>query len=88
MRTRSQRYPTPRIPKCPDCGLDMEPGVIPDTWNAIQTDRSVWVAGIPEESMLQGLSVSGKLAFPIVSFRCGKCGQLKEYAFRPTQRLG
>jgi len=66
----------------------MEPGVIPDTWNAVQTDRSAWVAGLPEESTWRGLKLTGKLAYPIVSFRCSRCGLLKEYAFRPSQRLG
>lgn len=86
-RTRS-RYPAPRIPECPDCKCPMEPGIVPDSWNAILSDRTVWVQGTSKDSVRCGLDLAGKLAFPIVSFRCGNCGLLREYAFRPTQRLG
>lgn len=66
----------------------MEPGGVPDSWNAILSDRTVWVQGIPKDTVWRGLDLAGKLAFPIVSFRCGQCGLLREYAFRPTERLG
>ena len=88
MKSTRTSYPTSRIPQCPDCKVDMEPGIIPDTWNALVTDRSAWVPGIPEDSLLTGLKLSGKLIFPIVAFRCAKCGLLRNYAFRPSQRHG
>lgn len=85
---RPKRYPTPKIPTCPDCGIHMEPGMIPDANNAIYATRSAWVPGFADESMLSGLKLTGKLVFPITSFRCGQCGLLRAYAFRPTQRHG
>ncbi|MBL7938179.1 MAG: hypothetical protein JNL43_02365 [Flavobacteriales bacterium] len=88
MKTARSRYPAPKTPQCPDCKVDMEPGIIPDTWNALVSDRSAWISGIPGDNLLTGLKLTGKLMFPIVSFRCGKCGLLREYAFRPTERHG
>lgn len=88
MRTTRSRYPSPRIPQCPDCKVDMAPGLIPDDWNALYTDRSSWVPGRPDDSLLTGLKLSGRLVFPISAFRCPKCGLLRSYAFRPSQRHG
>lgn len=85
--TRS-RYPSPKVPQCPDCKVDMEPGLIPDNWNAIYTDQSSWVQGKPEDRMLTGLKLSGRPVFPITAFRCSKCGLLRSYAFKPSQRHG
>lgn len=38
--------------------------------------------------MWTGLKLTGKLVFPITSFRCGTCGLLRSYAFRPGERHG
>ena len=88
MSDRGKRYPTPKQPTCPDCGVVIEAGFIPDSWNALASDVSNWVSGQAKDDMWRGLKLSGKLAFPITSFRCGRCGLLREYAFRPSQRLG
>jgi hypothetical protein len=66
----------------------MEPGLIPDNWNALMSDRSSWVPGMEEDSLMTGLKLGGRLVFPITAFRCGKCGLLRNYAFKPSQRHG
>lgn len=82
------RYPLPAVPKCPDCGIDMTPGFMPDDLNMLESNQSVWVGGQPEESLARGVKLRGKLSFPITAFRCGQCGLLRLYAFRPSHRNG
>lgn len=41
--------------------------------------QQVWVEGIPEESFLSGINVSGKEAYNVEAFHCSTCGFLEFY---------
>ena len=88
MSDRRTRYPAAKQPNCPDCGIAMETGFIPDTSNAFIHEASSWVSGEAKEAFWNGLDLKGRLAFPIRSYRCSRCGLLREYAFTPSFRHG
>lgn len=68
--------------------VDMGPGLIPDSGNAIYTDRSAGVQGKTEDSMFTGLKLSGRLVFPITAFRLRQMRPAPELRLRPGQRHG
>ncbi len=88
MSAERSRYPVPAVPKCPDCSTEMTPGFMPDDLNMFGSNQSAWVEGQPVESLTRGVKLSGMLSFPITAFRCGQCGLLRLYAFRPSHRNG
>ena len=64
---------------CPECGGSMEEGFLLDLSHGSQKPAN-WVEGAPEKSFWVGTKVKGKEKFPIVAFRCRRCGLLKSYA--------
>lgn len=68
-------------PVCPDCKVAMDSGFIVDfTYGNGASRQPVWVEGAAEPSFWQGVKLSGKERLPVVTFRCGACGQLKSFA--------
>lgn len=71
----------PIDPKCPTCGVNLEVGFILDNMNGEGARMPAeWVEGKPLKSWWGGLKTSGRRNFPVSSFRCPKCGLLREYA--------
>ena len=66
-------------PKCPDCGVTMEQGVLLDHGHG-ELHQSEWIEGAPERSIWFGLKTRGKIKHHVVSYRCERCGLLKSYA--------
>ena len=66
-------------PSCSKCPGPMVEGIIPDSSYAALL-RSAWVEGKPEKNLLGSLKVKGKRTFPVVAFRCDRCGFLESYA--------
>lgn len=64
---------------CPDCGVEMEAGFIPDHY--AQTIRSHWHPGPGTETTFLGnLKLDGVAMIPIAAYRCPRCGLLRQYA--------
>ena len=70
--------------KCPRCGSQMEPGFVMDREDHSVQAVAKWVEGAPERSFWSGLKTTGRETFPVISYRCEKCGYLEAYA-RPLQ---
>ena len=64
---------------CPKCQSSMSEGFIIDH---TESGRSVsaWVEGVPERSLWTGVKLRGKKPLDIVTWRCGSCGYLENYA--------
>jgi hypothetical protein len=66
-------------PKCPKCNTRMEPGYLPDaTYGGIVLPK--WAAGEPTKNWLGAFTTKGKATYPVVTYRCQKCGYLESYA--------
>jgi hypothetical protein len=39
-----------------------------------------WYEGPPVKSMWTGLKIRGRTNYPVVTWRCGRCGYLESYA--------
>jgi hypothetical protein len=66
--------------KCVRCQGRMEIGVVVDRAHSGMPTRETWVQGIPKWSRWMGLTIKGLPKFPVVSYRCEKCGYLDSYA--------
>lgn len=71
-------------PTCPDCGLQMERGFVPDMWGI--ATQSNWHPGSVKElrTLIGCLKLDDNLIMKITAYRCPECGQLKQYATRET----
>lgn len=59
----------------------MDSGFIVDfTYGTQASEQPSWVEGKAEPSFWKGLKLGDKERFPVVTFRCPKCGQLKSFA--------
>ena len=75
-------------PQCPDCHAEMESGFIPDFAYSQSTHavyQTLWHPGTAEDRHFLGLrtgavKIDKTEAIKIVSFRCRKCGLLRDYA--------
>ena len=57
----------------------MEPGFLPDTtYGGVVPPK--WAAGEPTRNWLNVVSLKGKTTYPVVTYRCEKCGYLEAYA--------
>ncbi len=70
--------------RCPDCEQKMEAGFVPDLNYGDAARRTVWCAGQPENMKFLGIGTRNiktpRDAMQVVSYRCPKCGLLREYA--------
>lgn len=68
-----------KTPVCTDCHVEMETGFVPDLY--AQIVRSRWHPGAGTEKTFVGnLKLDNDSMIPITSFRCPRCGLLKQYA--------
>jgi hypothetical protein len=68
-------------PKCPACDVLMEEGYILDNMYGEGMKKAAeWVEGRPVRSFFGGVKTSKVHKCPVQSFRCPKCGLLREYA--------
>lgn len=74
----------PRV--CPDCGAQMEAGVILD-FGYCQVRQSHWQPGVPEAETFIGMPMSNgpikydsKKMLPVTTYRCTGCHALRSYA--------
>ena len=65
-------------PKCADCGILMKEGFLLDHGHG-EKYASKWVQGPIQKGWL-GIKTRGRASYPIVSYRCERCGMLKLYA--------
>ena len=66
-----------RSNSCPECQGSMVEGFVPGESNSMRTVSS-WAEGAPQ-SRWYGVKLKGK-AIPIQTWRCQRCGFLKQYA--------
>lgn len=67
------------VSPCPKCGGRLEEGYVPDrTRHGIK--QATWIEGKPERSFWTGLRVHGRVQYPILTYRCSRCGLLESYA--------
>jgi uncharacterized OB-fold protein len=82
-------YPLSVMMTCPACGVELEPGFVPD-FGSLATWVAVWVPGEPSASKSAweraktgaGVSLGGADAKAIDAHRCPRCGRLELYATR------
>jgi hypothetical protein len=65
--------------RCPLCRGEMEEGFVPDHAHGTVVG-SRWMRGRPKRSLLTGIKVRGERAYPIVTYRCLRCGFLASFA--------
>ena len=77
------------VRRCPECGGAMETGFVLDTTYGVNAVAR-WVAGRPSRKwwLFGGADVRGRDCREVVSYRCGGCGLLREYATEPTKAPG
>ncbi len=63
---------------CPRCQGSMAQGVMIENKDSLPS-ATHWLEG-PVESGWFGLKLKGKRQLPIVTYRCGRCGYLENYA--------
>ncbi len=64
---------------CSRCGSSMEEGVLTDAAGSA-TYQSTWMSGHPESTFWLALNLEGKAVYPVVTYRCTRCGYLESYA--------
>jgi hypothetical protein len=71
---------------CPKCGGTMGPGFHLDPRPSPSGRRQLlWIEGLPEKNFWTGITVSGRLNLPVITFRCRTCDYLEAYAPSITQ---
>lgn len=77
---------SPREPHCPDCKEPMELGFVLDRGHHNHKRASYWVSGRFASSFWGGIKdYSQRRAREIQSFRCTRCGLLRNYAAAPRE---
>lgn len=71
---------TPRAPECLRCRSTMERGFVIDQGPHPQSGKREWIEGAPQPSFWSGVKTKGKRVFPVLTFRCTRCGALESYA--------
>jgi phage FluMu protein Com len=69
---------------CATCNRPMQAGFMLDHGHLNSRTPALWVEGEPKASFWSGLSLSGKMAYEVQSFRCPRCGRLEFFANRPA----
>jgi hypothetical protein len=68
-------------PRCPDCDVLMEEGFILDSIRGEGVKKAAeWVEGPPVRAFWGGVKTENRQRYEVQSFRCPKCGLLREYA--------
>jgi hypothetical protein len=68
-------------PVCPTCAVHLEEGYILDNmYGEGMRKAAEWVEGQPVMAFFGGVKTKHKNVWPVRSFRCPKCGLLREYA--------
>ena len=57
----------------------MAAGFVPDVTGG-PTVQSEWIEGEPRPAFFGGLKMSGTVGYPIVTYRCTRCGYLESFA--------
>ena len=71
----------PIDPKCPTCDVSLAEGYILDNMYGEGARKPAeWVEGKPLRYWWGGLKTSGRRKLAVSSFRCPRCGLLREYA--------
>ena len=66
--------------ECLRCRGPMEPGFVIDRGHHQMPDTQKWVEGAPEKSFWTGLKTKGRESYPVLTYRCERCGLLEAYA--------
>lgn len=66
--------------QCSKCNSVMEEGFILEKGHYNTLSSETWVAGKPDENTFFGMSLKGKTAYDVKTFRCVACGYLESYA--------
>jgi hypothetical protein len=69
----------PQAKECPKCSGSMAEGFVVDTTYG-GAGVSTWMEGAPQRSLWTGLKVTGRPRSEIVTWRCGRCGFLEQFA--------
>jgi hypothetical protein len=62
----------------------MEVGFIVDKGDYNVSAQGEWVAGAPEPSFWGGMKLKGRDKYPVLTYRCPRCGRLQSYAASPN----
>jgi hypothetical protein len=65
---------------CTQCGGPTSTGFVLETAIPHARTTPIWVEGEPENASWGGLKVKDRANYPIVAYRCTKCGHLELYA--------
>lgn len=65
---------------CPKCNSLMDIGFMADQSDGFLTRVATWVAGEPEKSFWSGVKISDAVKYPVLTYRCVRCGFLENYA--------
>lgn len=65
---------------CPKCGSRFQEGWVRDRTHHQRSEQASWIAGKPERSFWTRLKVHGLVQYPIITYRCSRCGFLESYA--------
>jgi hypothetical protein len=66
--------------QCSKCNSVMEEGFLLEKGHRNTLSSESWVAGKPDENSFFGMSLKGKTAYEVKTFRCVACGYLDSYA--------
>lgn len=66
--------------QCSKCNSDMEEGFLLEKGHHNTLSSQTWIAGKSDESSFFGMSLKGKVAYEVKTFRCISCGYLDSYA--------
>ncbi len=75
-------------PECPACRVGMEEGHVLNKEHSGGFALPRWYEGAPEKSAIFGFRVKGKRQYPVVSWRCPRCGWLLWFALEPESPVG
>ena len=67
-------------PRCPQCRDAMEEGFVLELADNNRKGVAQWIEGETEKSFWTGLNLKERKSFPIVAYRCPRCGLLQDYA--------
>ena len=58
----------------------MQPGFFLERKHGDRRAATEWVEGLPQKSFWTGVKTSGRQIFPVIAYRCERCGFLESYA--------
>ncbi len=72
-------------PRCPDCDVVMQVGVLLDHADGNHKLQPRWIGGPIERSFWQnGITTKDRPSFDVLTYRCARCGLLRSYATEPS----